>query len=71
MSTKELERAKVLLKAAHELLRKCDEGPYVKNVLEETANYDGTECDGYCLGGDIEHFFEFDVNDPLSEYFCS
>jgi len=71
MSTKELERAKELLKAAHELLRKCDEGPYVKNVLAETAHYDGTECDGYCLGGDIEHFFEFDVNEPLSDYFYS
>lgn len=43
----------VLLKAAHALLKKCEEGPFVKNALEETVFYDGTECDGYCLMNDI------------------
>ena len=46
-------RKEVLLKAAYEILHKCNEGIYVKNVLEETAYYDGTECDGFCLMNDI------------------
>lgn len=47
------DRIIVLLKAAHEILKKCDEGLYVKNVLEVTAFYDDTDCDGYCLMEDI------------------
>ena len=49
----EEDRKEVLLKAAYDILKKCDEGPYVKNALEVTAEYDGTECDGYCLANDI------------------
>lgn len=49
----EEDRKKVLLKAAYELLKKCDEGPYVKNALEVTVFYDGTDCDGFCLMNDI------------------
>lgn len=47
------DRKDVLLRAAYDILKKCDEGPYVKNALEETAFYDGTDCDGYCLMNDI------------------
>lgn len=64
-----LDRAKVLLKAAHDILRKSDEGPYVQSALELTADYDGTECDGHCLGGDIEHWFEFEAKEPMPEHF--
>lgn len=53
------DRATVLLKAVLEILNKCDEGPYVKEFFGETAFYDGTDCDGYCLKEDIEHFLEF------------
>ena len=47
------DRKTVLLKAAYELLKKCNEGPYVKNVLAETVFYDGVDCDGWCLANDI------------------
>ena len=49
------ERAKVLLKAAYDILCKCNDGPYVKNALSETAFYDDTDCDGYCLANDIAY----------------
>ena len=47
------DRKVTLLKAAHALLKSCDEGPYVKNALSETVFYDGVDCDGYCLMEDI------------------
>lgn len=46
-------REQVLLKAAYDILKKCNEGSYVKDVLRETAFYDETDCDGYCLATDI------------------
>jgi hypothetical protein len=58
MSTAQLARAETLLKAAHDLLTKCADGPYVLNALEETIFYDDTECDGTCLKDDIEHWFD-------------
>jgi hypothetical protein len=56
--TGERNRCVVLLKATLEILRKADEGPFVHNVLELTAHYDGTECDGLCLKDDIENLLE-------------
>jgi len=47
------DRKVVLLKAAYDLLCKCDNSRYVLNVLERTAFYDGTDCDGACLMADI------------------
>lgn len=55
---KELKYARVLLKATHDLLSKCDESFYVLNVLEQTTVYDGVECDGYCLMEDIKEVME-------------
>lgn len=49
----ELERANVLLKAAHELLTKQKESSTVLNLLEEMTVYDGAECDGFSLLEDI------------------
>jgi hypothetical protein len=54
------ERANELLKATFDLLKKCDEGPYVKNALEETVFYDDAECDGYCLMQDISDFLDLE-----------
>ena len=48
-----MNRKEMLLKATYDLLKKCDEGPYVKNVLEETVFYDEADCDGSCLMEDI------------------
>lgn len=52
-------RASVLLKAVLEILDKCDDSPYVRDVFRETAFYDGAECDGYCLRDDIRHYLEY------------
>jgi len=49
------DRKTVLLRAAYELLKKCNKGHYVLNVMEETVFYDGTDCDGYCLANDIAY----------------
>jgi hypothetical protein len=49
------EDAYVLLKAALDLLKECERGPYVKNAMEVTVFYDDAECDGYCLMEDIEN----------------
>lgn len=51
-------RAKELLKACVDLLNKQDESYYVLNLLDETINYDGCECDGNCLLEDIKNFLE-------------
>jgi hypothetical protein len=52
-------RSTTLLKAVLEILYKCDDGPYVKDFFENTAFYDGTDCDGYCLMNDIENYLEY------------
>lgn len=51
-------RETTLLRATYELLRKCDEGPYVVNALEQTVFYDEANCDGACLMEDIEILFD-------------
>lgn len=47
------DRKLVLLKAAYDLLKECDKGPYVKNALAVEVQYDDTTCDGLCLMEDI------------------
>ena len=49
------DRKVILLRAALELLKKCDSGPYVKNALTETVFYDDADCDGGCLANDIAY----------------
>lgn len=56
-----MDRKTILLKAAYDLLKKCNEGSYIKNVMEETAFYDGVDCDGFCLMEDIASELEIDV----------
>lgn len=56
--TEAIERAAVLLKAIHDLMRKQEESHYVLNILAETIFYDGSECDGGCLKEDIEYWFD-------------
>lgn len=51
---KDVERMEILLNATLEILEKCEQGIYVKNVFEETAFYDGVDCDGFCLKEDIK-----------------
>ncbi len=53
-----MNRERVLLQACLDLLRKCNEGPYVKDALGQTVFYDEAECDGNCLMEDIEALLE-------------
>lgn len=53
-----LSRAKTLLKAAGELLKKQEDSNYVLNLLAETVYYDEAECDGSCLLDDIRYWFD-------------
>lgn len=59
---RELQRARVLLKATHDLLKAAERNPYVEDVLSMLVYYDEANCDGYCLMEDIENYFdEFDA----------
>lgn len=51
-----LDRSKVLLKAAYDLLKKQDESYYVLNLLEETVEYDNCMFDGDWLAEDIAEY---------------
>jgi hypothetical protein len=53
------DRATVLLKAVLEILEKCDKSAYVLDVMSQTAFYDGTDCDAFCLMEDIKHHLDF------------
>jgi hypothetical protein len=43
------DRKTILLKTVYDLLKKCNESYYVKDILCETVFYDDADCDGYCL----------------------
>ncbi len=58
ISKENQDRALVLLKATLDILNKSEQSSHVINVMELTANWDDTECDGYCLKGDIECLLE-------------
>ena len=51
---KKPDRRDVLLRAAYDIFKKCEESPEVLEVHAVTAQYDDTECDGYCLQQEIE-----------------
>jgi len=53
MTKQQEERAKILLKATHDILKKCDEAIFVQDVMSVTAIWDEAECDGNCLMEEI------------------
>ena len=55
---KVMERQEILLKATHDILKKCEEGPYVKDVFEQTAVWDDVDCDAGCLMEEISCLLE-------------
>jgi hypothetical protein len=62
----EITRKEVLLRAAYDLLTKCERSRYVLNANETTIFYDGAECDGSCLREDIAIELDIDSDtDPL------
>jgi len=54
----------VLLRAAYDLLKRSDEGPYVQETMAILVKYDGTNCDGSCLMDDIACALEIDGDTP-------
>lgn len=58
MNKQQENRAKILLKATHEILTKCNEAAYVQNVMSVTAIWDEVECDGNCLMEEIGELIE-------------
>lgn len=44
-----IDRKAVLLRAAYDILKKCNESPYTISAIEATAYWDDAECDGSCL----------------------
>ena len=61
-----MNRKEVLLRAAYDLLTKCERSRYVLNANETTIFYDGAECDGSCLREDIAIELDIDSDtDPL------
>lgn len=55
----EYERAKVYIKAAHDLLQKQKDSYYVLDLLDETVVYDDADCDGYCLYEETGEWLEW------------
>lgn len=58
MTKQEEERAIILLKATKEILQKQEDSSIVLDILEQTAIWDGVECDGYCLLEEIGYLLE-------------
>jgi len=56
----EISRKDILLKAAYDILKQCEQANYTKSPLETSAFYDDAWCDGYCLMEDIEIELEID-----------
>lgn len=60
------ERAKILLRAAYDLLTRASRSHYVLEACSILTQYDGTDCDGECLRNDIAFELEIDEDsDPL------
>ena len=50
------DRSLTLLRACLDLLNQYKESPYELEILSKTIEYDGSECDGYCLIDDLEDY---------------
>lgn len=55
-----MNRDKILLRAAFDLLSKQRDSGYTLDLLAETAFYDGVDCDGSCLMEDIAAELDLD-----------
>jgi len=56
-----LERKEILLKAAFDILKKCNDAPFALSPMQETAFYDGMDCEGDCLLQDIADELGLDI----------
>ena len=55
------DRKDILLRAAYDLIKRSNEGPYVQEAVGILTRYDDANCDGYCLMADIQN--ELDLDD--------
>lgn len=61
------DRARILLRAAYDLLKRSTQGYYVKEATSILVRYDEANCDGHCLMEDIASELELDDDtDPIS-----
>jgi len=58
MTSNQQERAKILIKAAIDILEQCENSTYVLDALQATATWDDTECDGSCLLEEMKDLLE-------------
>lgn len=64
MNQEQIERMLVLLKATQQILHECRDSVYVMDVFYATAEYDDTECDGYCVMEEIDELLE-EIEDEI------
>lgn len=55
------DRKDILLKAAFDMLKKCNESDFVISPMETTVFYDDADCDGYCLMEDISYVLDIEL----------
>lgn len=55
-------RMVILLRAAYDLLTRNDQTAYVQEACYTLAQYDNTNCDGYCLKAEIAEIIGIDEN---------
>jgi len=55
-----MDRKDILLRAAFDLLKRTDEGPYVVEAMTTLTHYDDCDCDGACLCDDIADILGID-----------
>lgn len=48
-----MDRKEVLLRAAYDILKRCEDSYFVISAMETCAHYDEVDCDGGCLIEDI------------------
>lgn len=64
-------RKDILLRAAFDLLRRCEDAPYVIEAPSTLVRYDEADCDGMCLMDDIANELGIDRQSepiPTVEY---
>ena len=58
-------RKDILLRAAFDMLRKCEDSHYIISPNETTVFYDGADCDGSCLADDIASELSIDRDSDI------
>ena len=60
LDNNDVARMVVLLRAAYDILTRCDNSPVVVDPAGVLVQYDGTTCDGYCLRDEIAEVLGMD-----------